>query len=190
VEAPPTAVASRRAVAYRPHLSCAWAPSANDPPSPRGWVCCDDARWPLDQLAAAASATGRLSGLPGGLEPGTDLFGLLDILVGGAPEEQASGNFSDRHRYVEYCGDTENAILQGGGARPFRDRHASRAVAQRLELLVEGVIKLRVHPGAAAYPTGFCQGDVFKLDRGGRFGHGISLSTEKESPRRHGPGHE
>jgi hypothetical protein len=83
----------------------------------------------------------------------------LAIFRRGAPEEQASGNFSDRHRYVECCGDTENAILQGGGARPIRERHASSAVAQRLEFLVEGVIELRVHPGAAAHTAGFCQRD-------------------------------
>jgi hypothetical protein len=99
----------------------------------------------------------------------------LAIFGRGAPEEQASGNFSDRHRYVECCGDTENAILQGGGARPFRDRHASRAVAQRLEFLLEGVIQLRVHPGAAAHTAGFLDGDVFNREGRILFGHNRSF---------------
>jgi hypothetical protein len=33
------------------------------------------------------------------------------------------------------------------------------------------VIKLRVHPGSAAYPAGFVERHIFEFDGGGSLGH-------------------
>jgi hypothetical protein len=108
------------------------------------------------RLASAASATGRVSGLPGGLEPGTDLLGLLEVLVSGTPEEQASGDASHGDRGVERCSHAKEAVFHGGRAGPFRKRDTGRGVVERLDFFLEGLIERRVHPGSAAHAAGLC----------------------------------
>jgi hypothetical protein len=56
-------------------------------------------------------------------QPARNLFGLLNILIGGTPEEQASGNFSDRHRDTKLCGNAQDAVFHRGRAGARRDRH-------------------------------------------------------------------
>jgi hypothetical protein len=127
------------------------------------------------RLASAASATGRLSGLPGGLEPGTDLLGLLEVLVGRAPEEQASGYAPDGYRHVELDCDAANPVLHRRQARAVRERHADRLIRERLHPRPEFLIELRVHAGAAAHGASFCQRDVFEVDGCRLLGHERSL---------------
>ena len=98
------------------------------------------------------------------LETLRDYLRLLEVFGRGAPEEQASGHFSDRQRYPEFCGHAEEAVFHRGGACPPRKRDARRRVVQGLNFFLEGLIKLRVHSGAAAHGAGFCQRDVFKVN--------------------------
>jgi hypothetical protein len=53
---------------------------------------------------------------PGTLEAFCDLSGLLDVLVGGAPEKEASGHSPDRHRYSHFRSHTKDAVFHGGEA--------------------------------------------------------------------------
>jgi hypothetical protein len=110
---------------------------------------------PLDQLAPASVDTG-LAFAPSRLETLRNCLRLLEVFGRGAPEEQASGHFSDRQRYPEFCGHAEEAVFHRGGACPLRQREARRRVVERLNFFLEGVIQLRVHPGAAAHGAGFC----------------------------------
>jgi hypothetical protein len=110
---------------------------------------------PLDQLAPPLARAGPAFA-PGWLEPLRDGLRLLEVLGCGAPEEQASGHFSDRQRYPEFCGHAEDAVFHGGRACPLRKHEARRRVVQGLNFFLEGVIQLRVHPGAAAHGAGFC----------------------------------
>ena len=103
--------------------------------------------------------------LPSSLEPDPDLLSLLDGFVGRAPEEETSGDFSDRHRHTERCGDAENTVFHGGDARALWEGHAGRGSAEGSNPLSELVIEFRVHPGTAAHLAGFIQGDVFELKR-------------------------
>jgi hypothetical protein len=65
-------------------------------------------------------APDRLLRLPSGLNLGGNLLDSLEIFVGRVPEEKACGDLVNRHRGVELCGETEDAILHrlvpfGGG---------------------------------------------------------------------------
>jgi hypothetical protein len=53
--------------------------------------------------------------LPRGLQPGPDLFGLLEILVSGAPEEQAAGHTADGDGDVEVAGDRLEKVFMRVG---------------------------------------------------------------------------
>jgi hypothetical protein len=110
---------------------------------------------PLDPLAPVLARAGPAFAL-GRLETLSDCLRLLEVFGGGAPEEQASGHFSDRQRYPEFCGYAEEAVFHRGGACPLRKREARRRVVERLNFFLKGVIQLRVHPGAAAHGAGFC----------------------------------
>jgi hypothetical protein len=92
---------------------------------------------------------------PGGLQALCDVFGLLDIFIAGALEEQASGNFPDGHRHAERCNYAKDAVFHRGRAGTLRDGHAGSGVVQGLEFLLEGAIQLRVYPGPAAHAAGF-----------------------------------
>jgi hypothetical protein len=61
----------------------------------------------------------------GGLEPVTDLLGLVNIRVAGAPEEYAAGHAADRDRHATFGGDALDPMLHGGRAHAVGDRHAS-----------------------------------------------------------------
>jgi hypothetical protein len=74
-------------------------------------------------LCPPAASLGRSPSSLGRLQSVRYLFGLLDIFVCGAPAEQASGNFSDRHRDTELCRYTGDAVLHRGGAGALRDCH-------------------------------------------------------------------
>jgi hypothetical protein len=93
-------------------------------------------KWIKSSLARsprpAPSGAGLWSSL-GCLEPGTDLFGLLDILVRGAPENDASGHTPDRDKDVELCGHAEDAGFHGRDARALRNHQAGGGVVQRLD---------------------------------------------------------
>jgi hypothetical protein len=110
---------------------------------------------PLDPLAPALARTGPAFA-PGWLETLSDCLRLLEVFGRGAPKEQASGHFSNRQRYPEFCGHAEEAVFHRGGAGPLRKREARRRVVQELDLLPKGIIECRMHPGAAAHSAGFC----------------------------------
>jgi hypothetical protein len=126
-------------------------------------------------LASTASATGRLLGMPGGLETSSDFFGLPEVLVGRAPEEQASTDASHGHRNGELCGHAEEAVFHGGWAGPLRQREAGRGVIERLDFFLDGLVELRIHPGPTAYAAGFVYWDIFELDGWRLLGHEGSL---------------
>ena len=65
----------------------------------------------------------------------------------------------------KFCGHAEEAVFHRGGAGPLRKREARRRIGERLNFFLEGVIKLRAHPGAAAHAAGFVYGHVFELER-------------------------
>ena len=104
--------------------------------------------------ASVASGLG-LTFAPCRSQPACNLFGLLDILVRGAPEEQASGDASHRDRGVELRSHAQEAVFHGGRAGPLRKGDTGRGVVERLDVSLEGLIELRIHPGAAAYPASF-----------------------------------
>jgi hypothetical protein len=114
-----------------------------------GAGCCECA-----MLCTAAAGTDSAFA-PGRMPTWRDVFGLLEIFVSRAPEEETTGDFSDRHRNVERCGDAEDAMLHRRGPCALGDRQAGSGVVQRFDLFLEGVIEFRVHPGPAAHPAGF-----------------------------------
>jgi hypothetical protein len=111
--------------------------------------------FPLDQLAPALTKAGSAFALSW-LETLRDCLRLFEVFGRGAPEEQASGDASHGDRGVELLDHAEDAVFHGGRAYTLRKCDARRSVAQRLEFLLEGVIELRVHPGAAAHGAGLC----------------------------------
>ena len=112
-----------------------------------------------------ASAASGLAITLGRREPLCDGLRLSEVFGCRAPEEQASEHFSDRQRYPECCGYAEDAVFHRGEACPLRKREARRRAVERLNFFLEGVIQLRVHPGAAAHAAGFVYGHVFELER-------------------------
>jgi hypothetical protein len=115
-------------------------------------------------LCPPAASLGRSSSSLGRLQSVRYLFGLLDIFVCGAPEEQAIGYFSDRHRYAELCSHAEDAVFHGGGAGALRDRHLDGLRGPRWDPRLQFIIELWVYARAAAHPSSYFQGNVFKLD--------------------------
>src|SRR5882724_2142259 len=107
-------------------------------------------------LCTPASADTGLAFALGWLETLSDFFRLIEVFGSGAPKEHASGHFSNRQRYPEFCSHAEEAVFHRGGACPLRKRETRRRVVERLNFFLEGVIQLRVHPGAAAHGAGFC----------------------------------
>ena len=105
------------------------------------------------------------------LETLRDCLRLLEVFGRGAPEEQASGHFSDRQRYPEFCGHAEEAVFHRGGACPLRKHEARYSVVQGLNFFLKGVIQLRVHPGAEAHGAGFVERHIFTCDGGGSLDH-------------------
>ena len=79
---------------------------------------------PLAGAPGSAPSGAGLWSLLGGLQPGPDLFGLLEILLAGTPEEQASGDPPDGDRHAELCGDAEDAGFHGRDARALRNHQA------------------------------------------------------------------
>jgi hypothetical protein len=70
---------------------------------------------------------------------------------------------------------------------------AASRVVERLDFFLEGLIELRIHPGAAADATGFLYRNVFELDGWWVLGHRESSVYSqdigiKKRPRRYGPG--
>src|SRR5687768_2147899 len=92
--------------------------------------------------------------VPGGLEPGPNLFGLLQVVIGGFPKEQASGHASNSHGHVHVRGHPEDPALHRGRAGALRDHYAGCGVVQRLDLLFQSVIEVWIHAGRAAYVAG------------------------------------
>jgi hypothetical protein len=101
----------------------------------------------------------------GWLEPLRDFLRLLKVFGRGAPEEQASGYFSDRHRYTQLCGHAEDAVLHRVRACTVGDRHAHGLISQQLDLRPQLLIELWVHAGPPAHTAGFVERDVFELNR-------------------------
>jgi hypothetical protein len=62
------------------------------------------------------------------LQPADSFLGLLEIFLGSTPDEQASRDFSDRHRDVERCGHAEDVVFHGGRVGALRERHAGSAI--------------------------------------------------------------
>jgi hypothetical protein len=114
----------------------------------------DNYRCPLNQLTPAPSGAPLGSPLAG-LEPGPDLFGLLDLLIRGTPEEQASGDASHGDRDIEFCGHAEEAVFHGGLTRSLRKREAGGGIVKQLDFFLQGLIDRWVHPGASAYAASF-----------------------------------
>jgi hypothetical protein len=69
---------------------------------------------PLASSPRPAPSGARLWASLAGLEPGTDLFGLLKILRAGSPEEEASEDSPDGDRHTELCGDAEDTVFHRG----------------------------------------------------------------------------
>jgi hypothetical protein len=113
-------------------------------------VCCGYAA-----LCTPASADTGLAFALGWLETLRDFFRLLEVFGRGTPKEQASRHFSDRQRYPKLCGHAEDAVFHGGRTGPLGNRDACCTIVQRLNFFPEGVVELRVHPGAAAHMAGF-----------------------------------
>src|SRR5262245_249490 len=65
---------------------------------------------------------------PAGLQPAGDLLGLLRIFLARAPEDEATGDFSDGDRNTELYGHTEDAVFHRGWAGAVRERHAGGGV--------------------------------------------------------------
>jgi hypothetical protein len=122
-----------------------------------------------------ASADTGLACAPGWLETLRDFLRLREVFGRGMPEEQTTGDASHSDRGVELGGDAEDTVFHRGGACPLRKREARRPVVQGLNFFLKGVIKLRVHPGAAAHGAGFVKRDVFKVDSWRFLGHAGSL---------------
>jgi hypothetical protein len=137
---------------------------------PQVAVCCGYAA-----LWTPASADTGLAFALGWLETLSDFFRLLEVFGRGTPQEQASRYFSDRQRYPECCGHAEDAIFHSGRTCPLGNRDACCRIVQRLNFFLEGVVELRVHPGAAAHTAGFLKRDVFELNARGLFGHAAIL---------------
>jgi hypothetical protein len=108
------------------------------------------------------------------LETLRNFLRLLEVFGRGAPEEQASGHFSDRQRYPEFCGHAEEAVFHRGGAGTFRERHVGGGVVQRLELLPEGMIEQEVHTRPAAHTAGMVERHIFEFDGGALLCHRVS----------------
>jgi hypothetical protein len=106
-------------------------------------------------LAPALARAGPAFAL-GWLETLSDFLRLLEVFGHGTPEEQASGNTSDRDGDIELCSHAEDAVFHRGGTCPLRNRDAGSGVVERLDFSLEGLIELRVHPGAPAHGAGFC----------------------------------
>lgn len=122
-----------------------------------------------------STAPGCLWWLWSGSESCNNLLGLLEIVVGGAPEDEASGDFSNGYGNVEFCGHAEDAVLHRGWTCAIRESHAGCGVVQRLNVLREGMIKLRIHPGPAAHAASFVERHILKFDGRGSPGHRLCL---------------
>ena len=110
---------------------------------------------PLDQLAPALARTGPAFAL-GWLETLRDFLRLREVFGCGAPEDEACGNFPDRERNPQFRAHAEEAVFHGGRARPLRQRDAGGSIPEGFDFFLEGIVELRVHPGAAAHGAGFC----------------------------------
>jgi hypothetical protein len=115
-------------------------------------------KWPLGR--------GRV-GVPPGLEPAGRLLGLVAIFIRGAPEEQASGHFPDRHGDVQITGDAQEIGFhpRGPDLRPEVNPHG--VGGQRLNRRAQRLIQQGLHAGPSPHAAGVLEGDVVERDRGG-----------------------
>jgi hypothetical protein len=65
----------------------------------------------LRRVSTSAAAGTGAAFAPCGLYALRDLYGVLAIFIGGAPEEQASGNSPDGDRNPQLCSHTEEAAF-------------------------------------------------------------------------------
>jgi hypothetical protein len=84
-----------------------------------------------------------------------DLFGLLEIVVRGAPEEEASGHAPDGDGELQLCGHAEEAVFHRGRAGAWKDGHSDGGLSQRLDLSLERLIEHGVHARAPTHRAGF-----------------------------------
>ena len=73
--------------------------------------CGQEVTWPLAGSPRPAACGAGLWSPPRRLQSVGHLLGLLEILLARAPEDEASGDFSDGCRNTELCGDPEDAIF-------------------------------------------------------------------------------
>jgi hypothetical protein len=115
------------------------------------------------QSCTAAAGASGLTVVLGWTQVLRPLFGLLDIGIRRAPEEEASWHFTDSQWDVEFGGQTEDAVSHGVRVCALRDRHTGSSVGERLDFGFESVVELQIHTGGAAHLASFVQGDVFEL---------------------------
>jgi hypothetical protein len=105
--------------------------------------------------------------LPPAPQPAGGLLGLLEILLAGAPENDAAGHTPDRNRDVELAGDLVNVVFHALRPDLRAQMDADRLGRQRLNFGAERLIEHGLHAGpTTAHPAGFVEGDVFELKRG------------------------
>ncbi len=74
-------------------------------------------------LCPPAAAGARPTSVPGGLQSHGHFFGLFQILIRRAPEEEASGNPADGHGYLQFRCHTQDPVFHGGRACTLWERH-------------------------------------------------------------------
>ena len=77
-------------------------------------------------LGTSASVASGLTVVPCCSQPTCDLFGLLDILVRRAPEEQAAGHPANCEQHPQLSGDAQEAVFHGGRTGALRKRDTDR----------------------------------------------------------------
>jgi hypothetical protein len=115
------------------------------------------------RLAPAAARIGALL-LAGAPQAHGQLLGLLDIIVRGAPEDEASGHFADGHRHAQLARDPKDIVLHTLRPDLGPEADAGGLVGERLDLVPEGLIEHRFHTGSPAHAPGFLEGHVFEVD--------------------------
>ena len=77
-------------------------------------------------LCMPAPSPGSLSSPLGRPQPRRDFFGLLDVLISRAPEQQASGYAADGDGDPELSGDAQEPVFHRGRACAVREGHPCR----------------------------------------------------------------
>jgi hypothetical protein len=88
-----------------------------------------------------------------------------------APEEPISGESPNGDRNASLGSQAHDSFFHCGRVCASRHRHVGVCFIQRLNVLLEGVVGLRVHAGPALDAAGFVERHLFECDSGGSLVH-------------------